>query len=218
MKFNFDYAGLDPKTAMELQQKLRARLVIEPFGKPIRHVAGVDVSVKGDLARAAVVILSYPELALVETALAERPVEFPYIPGLLAFREIPVIMEAWRKLKTLPDAAIVDGQGYAHPRRFGLACHLGVVAGAVTIGCAKSRLVGEYEDPAPERGAISRLVHEGEVIGAVVRTRDNVKPVFISVGDKIDLDGAIKIILECARGRRLPEPVAMAHKAAGGLL
>lgn len=200
---------------MKIQKKLGRRVITEAAFDEVETIAGVDVSVKGPGARAAVVILSFPGLGPLETATAERAVEFPYIPGLLGFREVPVIMEAFGKLKTSPDVTIVDGQGLAHPRRFGLACHLGVELDIPTIGCAKSRLVGEYREPGRRRGCKTALKYNGETIGAVLRTREGVKPVFVSVGHRVDLDGAVRLTLRAAKGFRLPEPIRAAHRAAG---
>jgi deoxyribonuclease V len=158
-----------------------------------------------------VVVLQFPELEVVETAMASRKVCFPYIPGLLSFREAPVCIDAVERLKCRPDLFIVDGQGVAHPRRFGLAAHLGVFLDMPTIGCAKSRLIGEFEEPAIEKGTFSLLRDKGEVIGAVVRTRSGVKPVFVSVGHKCLLEDAVRMVLSCASKYRMPEPTRLAH-------
>jgi len=201
--------------AVKLQEKLRGRVIKKTTFKNPSTVGGVDVSVKDGISRAAVAVLTYPGQELVNTVTASRPTEFPYVPGLLAFREIPVILDAFEKLTDVPDFLIVDGQGYAHPRRFGVACHLGVELDIPAIGCAKSRLIGEYEEPGVKRGARSALYYEKEVIGSVVRTRDGVKPVFISIGHRVDLDTAVSLALGCVTRYRLPEPVREAHKAAG---
>ncbi|MGK7346499.1 MAG: deoxyribonuclease V [Candidatus Nitrospinota bacterium M3_3B_026] len=206
---------LTPAEAVKIQKKLSRRVITAAtFGK-VETIAGVDVSVRGAAARAAVVMLSFPGMAPIEEAAAESPVEFPYIPGLLGFREVPVIMEAFEKLEARPDIIIVDGQGLAHPRRFGLACHLGVELDLPTIGCAKSRLVGEYREPGRRRGCKTALKYNGETIGAVLRTREGVKPVFVSVGHRVDLGAAVRLTLRAAKGFRLPEPIRAAHKAAG---
>ena len=182
----------------------------------VATVVGVDASYREGRARAAVVAFSHPELELVESAAAERRLDFPYVPGLLSFREGPAVLDALEKLGRQPDLLIFDGQGIAHPRRFGLASHLGLLADIPSIGCAKSRLCGEYEEPGEERGDYTYLTDNGEVIGAVVRTRGKVKPVIVSVGHRIDLETSIRYVLECCRGYRLPEPVRWADRIAGG--
>ncbi|MBF0290951.1 MAG: deoxyribonuclease V [Nitrospinae bacterium] len=206
--------SITPKEAIILQNELRGSVIARDDFGDIKLIGGVDVGVKEGIAVAAVVMFEYPSLTLVETATATRKAVFPYVPGLLAFREIPVILDALVKLSRRPDIIIVDGHGYSHPRRFGLACHLGVTLDIPAIACGKSRLVGEYREPSLGRGSVEDLVEGGEVIGKILRTRDNVKPVFISVGHRVSLDTAVRIALESARGKRLPEPVGMAHKAA----
>jgi len=191
------------KEAAALQRKLRD-LVIPRGRVRDRLVAGVDVGYKGGVARAAVVVLR--RLEPVEEVVIEEPVSFPYVPGLLSFREIPPLLTAWKRLKTRPDVVIVDGQGIAHPRRFGVASHFGLLIGVPTIGCAKSRLVGEFKRPAPTRGSWSPLRHRRETIGAVLRTRDGGNPVFVSPGHLIGLRRAISVVLACAPRYRLPEP------------
>jgi len=202
---------------MALQSAWRERVVRENRFERLRFVAGVDVSVRGELACAAVCVLTYPDLEPVEQRLALRRVEFPYVPGLLGFREVPCIVEAFGRLEVVPDLALVDGHGLAHPRRFGVATHLGVTLDLPTIGCAKSRLVGEHREPAPRRGSRTRLSHEGESIGSVVRTREGVSPVYVSIGHRVDLATAVRIVLRCAPRYRLPEPIRAAHRLAGGL-
>jgi deoxyribonuclease V len=179
-------------------------------------VAGVDVSVKDDIAKAAVVVLDYPDLTPTGQSTAEQPVQFPYIPGLLAFREGPVTLRALEKLIIEPDLFIFDAQGLAHPRRMGLATHIGIIMDKPSIGCAKSRLCGTHYEPGPERGAYTHL-HDGDkIIGAVVRSRSEVQPVYVSIGHKIDLETAIHYVLNCCRGYRLPETTRWAHRVAGG--
>ncbi len=207
-----------PKQAVNIQNKLRKKLILKKATKHINAVAGVDVSVKNNMAVSAVVVMKYPGLEVTESQTAIRPVEFPYIPGLLAFRELPVILEAFGKITVTPDAVIVDGQGYAHPRRFGVACHLGVELDLPAIGCGKSRLVGSYAEPDNQRGASSDLVDKEEIIGKVVRTRINIKPVFISAGHRMDLDSAVSLALGCVTKYRLPEPIRAAHKTAGAMM
>ncbi|MFO8102310.1 MAG: deoxyribonuclease V [Dehalococcoidia bacterium] len=207
-----------PSEGFSIQRKLAEKVVSEGDMRKVRLVAGVDVSAPRaqDIVRAAIVVLSYPELEPVESRLAERPVELPYIPGLLSFREAPVILEACEKLASVPDLMLVDGQGRAHPRRLGLASHLGVLLDMPTVGCAKSRLCGEHGPVGPERGEWVELVDGGEIIGAVLRTRTDVKPLYISVGHRISLGAAVEWVLNCGTGYRLPEPTRLAHQVAGG--
>ncbi len=205
---------LSPHEAMALQRELVQQLDRSGDGRSIHSVAGIDVGLKAEVVRSALAILSYPDLGLIEQVCAERPVSFPYIPGLLSFREAPVILDALARMKSVPDVLILDGHGYAHPRRMGIASHVGILLDHPTVGCAKSRLCGDYQEPAAERGSYSWLWDQGEIIGAVVRTRTNVKPVFVSVGHKISLQGAIELILRCGKGYRLPEPTRKAHQLA----
>lgn len=201
--------------ARKIQDELRGRVVLKS-GKyastPPKTVAGVDVAFRNGIAYAACEVFSYPQLELLEEKTAFRRVTYPYIPGFLSFREIPVIMDALLLLEIEPDIIICDGQGIAHPRGMGLASHIGVLFGKATIGCAKSRLVGEYEEPGVEKGCASALSYRGRVVGYVVRTRRGVKPVFVSPGNLISLETAVKIIIECARGRRIPEPLRIADR------
>ncbi len=205
-----------PEAARELQNRLRSQVVTADRFGTINTVAGVDIGLKKDIARASVVVLSFPELQVIDIEVAECPVRFSYIPGLLSFREIPPLLTAFDRLKTEPDLVIVDGQGIAHPRRFGLASHLGLILDKPTIGCAKSRLCGRYEEPEQELGAYTYLTDKGEVIGAVVRTRTNVRVVYVSIGHRISLDSARTWTLACCRGYRLPETTRYAHNAASG--
>jgi len=187
----------------------------------VRYIAGLDISVPRDRhrpARAAAVVLAYPSLDVVEVRTAEAEPPFPYVPGLLSFREVPVLLGVLRAIKTMPDIVMVDGQGIAHPRRLGLGCHLGLMLDVPTIGCAKSILIGTHEPLPDEAGTWAWLKNGDEVIGAAVRTRRSVKPVYISVGHRISLDAAIEWTLACCRGLRIPEPTRQAHQAAGGHL
>ena len=205
-----------PEEARRLQNELRTQVVgTDRFGT-INTVAGVDIGLKKDIALASVVVLSFPELRIVESVVTKSPVRFPYIPGLLSFREIPPLLTAFDQLQTEPDLVIVDGQGIAHPRRFGLASHLGLILDKPTIGCAKSRLWGRYEEPESEQGSYTYLMDKEEVIGAVVRTRRNVRVVYVSIGHRISLDSARTWTLACCRGYRLPETTRYAHNAASG--
>lgn len=185
----------------------------------IKTVAGVDnayLTVDGEtMACAAVVVLTFPDLQLqeMETAVAWKAVTFPYVPGLLSFREAPAVLAACADLTVTPDILLFDGQGYAHPRRLGLASHLGVILDAPAIGCAKSRLIGQYEEPAREFGVSTPLIDRGEVVGAAVRTRPRHKPLFVSPGHKLSVETAVAITLACCRGGQfLPEPTRLAHE------
>lgn len=207
-----------PREAIAIQQRLRS--LVQPTWDPsvsqVQRVAGIDVGIKEGMARAAVVVLGYPSLEPLDMALAEEPVSFPYIPGLLTFREGPVVLQALSRLHVEPDVLIFDGQGVAHPRRLGIAAHIGVLVDRPSIGCAKSRLCGKHEEPGREKGQYVLLRHGQEVIGAVVRTRRGVKPVYVSVGHKTDLPRAIEYVLGCCTRYRLPETTRLAHRAAGG--
>ena len=208
----------DIKEARKLQTELSHRIVRFNQELSPRIIAGIDVSIArfSKAGRAAVVALSYPGMKAVDIALSEGEISFPYVPGLLSFREIPLILEAWKKLRVYPDLILVDGQGIAHPRRLGIASHLGLLLDVPSIGCAKSRLTGEHGPLAAEAGSYSLLTDQDEIIGAAIRTRCSVKPVYVSIGHKIDLPGAISWVLNCCRGLRLPEPTRQAHLAAGG--
>lgn len=204
-----------PREAVALQSRLASRIVLSDAGTPRwRLVAGVDVGLRRGVARAGVVVLSFPDLETVECIVAERPITFPYIPGLLSFREAPAILDGLSRLQSEPDVILFDGQGYAHPRRMGIATHVGILLDRPTVGCAKSRLYGTHEEPGPERGSYTPLRHDGEVIGAVVRTRTRVKPVFVSVGHRMTLERAVELVLACGAGYRLPEPTRQAHRVA----
>ncbi len=206
--------------AIAIQSELAAEVSCTGTITKPRFVAGVDVSVSrwAKTGTAAVVVLSYPRFELVEVQVVTGSLDFPYVPGLLTFREAPLTLAACEKLNVTPDLVIVDGQGVAHPRRIGLASHLGLCLDVPTIGCAKSRLCGEYAEPAVEEGSSTELKDNGEVVGAVVRTRTSVKPVFVSVGHRISLSSAIDWVMACCRGYRIPEPTRLAHQAAGGFL
>lgn len=205
---------LEQNQAKALQKELAHRIIQDDQFGEVRYVAGVDMAINEGtgLARAAVVLLSYPELTLLEQHVYEEPIRMPYIPGLLSFRELPSLLGALQQLKQKPDLVMVDGQGIAHPRRLGLAAHLGLWIDTPTIGCAKSLLIGTYEPVGPEVGAWSPLLDQQETIGAVLRTRVRVKPMFISLGHKISLASCIKYVLACGRGYRLPETTRLADK------
>lgn len=183
-----------------------------------RLVAGVDISARDarGMVKGAVVILSYPELTLVETSVVECKVDFPYVPGLLSFREAPAAVAAFEKLTLNPDLTLVDAQGIAHPRRFGFASHLGLLLDTPTIGCAKSILCGRHGPLGLESGSYAELIDNDEVVGAALRTKERTAPIYVSIGHKVALDSAIKYVMVCCRGYRLPEPTRLAHLAAGG--
>lgn len=211
---------VSPNEALDIQRRLASQVATAGEVVSPRFVAGVDISVSKarEMATAAVVVLSYPELKVVEIKIASGRLDFPYIPGLLSFRESPLILAAAEKLAVTPDLILVDGQGVAHPRRMGLASHLGLLLNTPAIGCAKSRLCGQHEEPGSEPGSYAELSDGGEIIGAVLRTRPGIKPIFISAGHRIDLRNAVYFALACCRGYRLPEPTRLAHLAAGGSL
>ena len=212
--------NVSTKEAREIQEKLASQVSRECKVNNPRLIAGVDISVNrfSKTGRGAVVVLSYPTLEIVETSVVTDSITFPYIPGLLSFREMPLLLAAFEKIKNTPDLVLVDGQGIAHPRRIGLASHLGLVLNIPTIGCAKSRLCGEHDVTGMKAGSYTGLKDSGEVIGAVLRTRDGVRPVYVSIGHMIDLPSAVHWVEACCRGYRLPEPTRLAHQAAGGNL
>ena len=203
--------NVSPEEAIAVQRTLAPLVRQEPLPEALQTIAGVDMSVRGDQVQAAVVVLSLPELALVEQAIWRGPVEFPYIPGLLSFREVPAVLRALEQLQALPDVIMTDSQGRAHPRRFGLACHLGVLLDWPVFGVAKSKLTGVYTEPASEPGAQTPLYSGKEVIGTVLRTRARANPVYISVGNHITLSEAVALTQACTKGYRLPEPTRQAH-------
>ena len=211
---------VSPAQARDIQRRLAGEVSKVSEVTTPRFIAGVDISAPGEggVATGAVVVLSYPDLKLVETRVVSGKLEFPYIPGLLSFRESPLTLAACRELEVIPDLILVDGQGVAHPRRLGLASHLGLFLDKPTIGCAKSLLCGNCEMPAEVPGSYTEILDRGEVIGATLRTKAGTKPVYVSIGHKIDLETAIRWVLNCCRGHRLPEPARLAHLAAGGKL
>jgi deoxyribonuclease V len=206
-----------PKEAVALQRVLAPRIVRTRRCAEPRTVAGADTSIRAGRVHAVVCVFSFPALEWLETGSSVRPVEFPYVPGLLTFRELPALREAYGKLAREPDVILMDGQGLAHPRRIGIASHLGLALDRPTVGCAKTLLVGEHRPPGPRRGSRTRLVHRGEVVGACLRTQNGVKPVYVSIGHRVDLPFALRIVLRCARRYRLPEPIRAADQAAGRL-
>ena len=205
---------LSPQEAMALQRRLAGHVLLRPLPRRISLIAGADVGYgrHGGTVAAAVAVHTFPRLELVELVQVEDHVSFPYIPGLLSFREIPPLLSAFRKLRNQPGAVLCDGQGLAHPRRLGLASHLGLWLNLPTIGCAKTRLVGEHGEPGPCRGQYRSLTYRGEGVGVVLRTRPGVKPIYVSPGHLVDLDGCRRLVLRCCRGFRIPEPIRTAHQ------
>lgn len=209
---------LAPQEAIALQARIAARVVREDDLPVLRTAAGVDVGFEegGRVARAAIAVLAFPSLEPVAWAVAREPTRFPYVPGLLSFREVPVVVAALARLPRRPDLVLVDGQGIAHPRRCGLASHLGLVTGLPTIGVAKSRLIGTHREPGWRRGARAALRDRGEIIGAVLRTRDGVAPLYVSTGHRVGLETAVRLVLACTPRYRLPETTRAAHRLASG--
>jgi deoxyribonuclease V len=207
------------RDAVHVQRRLSQKIRETALPRPVRTIAAADVSYtrQGREVYGAVLVFTFPDLILADQASAFDIVGFPYISGLLSFREAPVLVEAFRKIRRQPDVIIFDGQGVAHPRGVGIASHMGLMLDCPSIGCAKSRLVGTHGPLAEDRGSTAGLIHHGRVVGAVVRTRDHVKPVFVSPGHAITLPEAIRLVLACCRGYRLPEPIRQAHQAANRL-
>jgi deoxyribonuclease V len=200
-----------PKEAIRIQNELTGKIIKQDDFTAVKTVCGVDAGFKGDTAYAAAVILSFPGLSVLEKSTCTSKIMIPYIPGLLSFREIPALIPALEKLTIQPDVLMADGQGIAHPRRMGLASHLGLVFDLPSIGCAKTRLCGQAPEAEGTRGCYTLLYDGPEVVGAKLRTKENVKPLFISIGHKISLATAVKLVLECGKGYRLPHPTRLAH-------
>ena len=219
MKTQFSHPwNLSSSEAMAVQRELRAHLIPNDQLGLVRRVAGVDVGFEGDgtVVRAAVAVLCYPELDLLETAIARRPTEFPYVPGLLSFRELPAVLDALERLREPPDLLLCDGQGIAHPRRLGIASHLGLLVDLPSIGVAKTRLCGTHGEPPNLRGAWTPLRVDGEIVGAVLRTRPGFKPLYVSSGHRIGLETALEYVMGCCTRYRLPETTRHAHRLASG--
>lgn len=209
---------LTPKEAAALQTQLREQVVREDALGPVRRVAGVDVGFEGDgkITRAAVAVLSFPDLVPVEQAIARVPTTFPYVPGLLSFREAPAVLDAFEKLSARPDLILYDGQGVAHPRRIGIASHVGLLLDVPSIGVAKTRLIGEHGRVPGSKGRWTPLRDGDEIIGAVLRTRSHVKPLYVSIGHRVSLETAIRYVMACVTRYRLPETTRFAHRLASG--
>lgn len=201
------------REAISIQEKLRRNISLINSIRKVRSVAGADVSYsrRGGEGIAAMVVFSYPDLDLMDEAFAKGEVSFPYIPGLLSFREAPLLIEAFQRLQCIPDVILYDGQGIAHPRSLGLASHMGLLLELPSVGCAKKKLVGDFEEVGVQPGSTTPIKIEGKIIGAVIRTRRGVKPVFVSPGHLIDLESSIELVLKTCRGFRLPEPIRRAH-------
>jgi deoxyribonuclease V len=207
---------LAPSEAIALQRRLARRVVLKDTFGPVRTVAGVDAGFEdqGRVTRAAVVVLSWPGLEPSQRALSRVPTTFPYVPGLLSFRELPAVLAAFKQLEGLPDLVFCDGQGIAHPRRLGIASHLGLLLDLPTIGVGKSRLTGQFDEPGPLKGDRSPLRDGDETIGTVLRSRDHVRPLFVSPGHRISLATATDWVLKCTPRFRLPEPIRAADRLA----
>lgn len=209
--------NLTPEEAARVQTELRGRLILTWDKRPVTSIAGIDISIQTETARAAIVVLRYPELTPIEAVTADAPLVFPYIPGLLSFREGPAVLSAWNKLKNKPDLLMFDGQGIAHPRGIGIASQMGLWLERPTIGVAKSRLYGRHAEVGPQRGdRVDLLDNKGNLIGAVLRTREKTNPLYISPGHLMDVQHAVEFVIACTAGYRLPEPTRWAHKVAGG--
>lgn len=209
---------LTAEEAIIIQQDLRREIVTTDDFGTIRHAAGVDVGFESDgtITRAAIAVLNLDDLQLQDRAIARRPTTFPYIPGFLSFREVPAVLDALEKIRIIPDLLLCDGQGIAHPRRFGIACHIGLLTNIPAIGVAKSLLVGKHAALSDERGSWQPLIHRGETIGAALRTRPGTKPLYISPGHRVSLETAIAYVMRCTTKYRLPETTRHAHKLASG--
>ena len=204
--------------AIAIQEQLRSEVITENQLETVRYVAGVDVGYDSadEVSRAAVTVLSFPDLQLQQQAVVRTPTAFPYIPGFLSFREVPAVLEALENISLRPDLILCDGQGLAHPRRFGLACHLGVLTGIATIGVAKNRFMGEHSEVGLDRGSWQPLLVEGATVGAALRTQTGVKPIYVSIGHKVNLITAIEYVLRCAPKYRLPETTRSADQLTSG--
>ncbi len=211
--------NVSPEEAVEIQEALRGKIEISPPQRPFRSVAAADAAYSRteEVTYAACLVFSYPDLEILETASARGRVSFPYIPGLLTFREAPILLETFSLLKKPPDLLLIDGQGIAHERAIGIASHIGLLLDLPSIGCAKTRLIGTHEELPAARGSSVPLLEGNRIAGMVVRTRAGVKPVFVSPGHKIDLETSVRVVLELCRGYRIPEPLRRAHLSVNGV-
>ena len=205
--------NVSPKEAVNIQKSLADKILIRPAPAHLNYIAGADISYnrRSNYLFAAVVVLDYPTLEIVEIQIASGASTFPYVPGLLSFREIPLLIKCFEKISIVPDVVMCDSQGYAHPRRFGLACHLGLLLDLPTIGCAKSRLIGDGKLPDFQKGKYTDLIDKNETIGAIVRSKDNTNPLYISPGHLININKSVEIVLQCCVRYRIPEPTRRAH-------
>jgi deoxyribonuclease V len=211
--------SVTPREAVRLQQTWRERVETRDRLGPLQYVAGADLAFdpETNLAFAGVIVYRLPELEEVERRMARRKLRFPYVPGLLSFRESPVLLAAFARLRVEPDVILIDGHGMAHPRRFGIACHLGLLLDKPTIGCAKSILVGRAEEPGAQADSTSPLVDQGETVGVALRTRDKVRPIYVSIGHRVSLESAVRIVTQCTDGFRIPRPTREADHWVGEL-
>jgi deoxyribonuclease V len=211
--------NLSPRLAMRLQERLRERVVLEDRFDTIRTVAGADLAFDPatSVAFAGVITYRLPELQEIERQMARLKLRFPYVPGLLSFRESPILLAAFARLHTEPDLILIDGHGRAHPRLFGIACHIGVLFDKPTIGCAKSLLVGDYEEPPARAGSASPLIFHNQPVGMVLRTREGVKPIFVTQGHRVSLRTAVRLVSACVDGFRIPKPTREADHYVGEL-
>jgi deoxyribonuclease V len=216
MKYQTLHAwDLNPSEAIACQEELVQQLITQHIDlDAVQYVAGVDVSVKDGLSQAAVIIMHKETLEVIEIARAQMPTQYPYIPGLLTFREAPVVLQAFEQIQQVPDVVVFDGMGRIHPRKMGIAAHLGLWLDVPTMGVGKTHFIGEYDMPAPEKGAHTPLMYHGEQLGIVLRTRNRVKPVYVSAGHRADHNSAVKLIMQMTPKFRLPEPIRQAHHAA----
>jgi deoxyribonuclease V len=217
MVANFHSWDLTAEEAIRVQKGMRERLMLKWDGRPVHTIGGVDVSIQQEAARAAIVVIRFPELTPLEAVTSDAPLVFPYVPGLLAFREGPAVLAAWEQLQNKPDLLMFDGQGIAHPRGVGIAAHMGLWLERPSIGVAKSRLYGKHEEVGPKPGDHADLTdRSGSVIGSVLRSKERTNPLYISPGHLMDVRHAMEFVLACIAGYRLPEPTRWAHKVAGG--
>lgn len=200
----------DIRGARALQESLRKKVKIHPLRRPLELIAGADAAFSGDIVTAVISLFTYPDLTHIEDAIVKVRSSFPYVPGFLGFKEGPAILEAFERLRDKPDLILFDGHGIAHPRGIGIASHLGIILNTPTIGCAKSRLIGEYKEPGSKKGDWTYLYHDGKRIGAVLRTRDGVRPLFISPGHMIDIESSVEIVMNCISIFKIPEPLRRA--------
>ncbi len=200
--------NLTPRRAARLQERLRERVVLEDHFAPVRTVAGADLAFdpQTGTAFAGVIVYRFPQMEELERCSAQRPLRFPYVPGLLSFRESPALLAAFARLRLEPDVLLIDGHGRAHPRLFGIACHIGVLLDKPSIGCAKSLLVGEHRELAEPAGSTCPLYFQGERVGIVLRTRESVKPIYVTTGHRVSLESAVRIVKKCVDGFRIPKP------------